>query len=269
MKSQKKLLLAVLFTFLLLAGTGIWFVRQEMQRVRLYYIIPQGASDLRAAVTSFRDRYHALPGDMPNAAAEVPGCKKYGTACNPWRKTAGNGIIGDPIFSKMWKSQVTSKTTVPAASAADETVLFWTHLMFANFLGCVSNDSLKNNTPVAWHVTHCAAPLFEDTGYIVGHSDGSPFPRELSPASDGLKGPVLVLITGSVLRGEAKMNEVNKQPLTPHEAMVIDKKMDDAKPSSGKVQAYGASDCFAEKDGISVYNEATSMRVCGLVFQID
>lgn len=49
--------------------------------------------DLSGAVTSFKGRFHYLPGDLPTASQDIPGIVA-GSACD---KGNGNGLVEDPV----------------------------------------------------------------------------------------------------------------------------------------------------------------------------
>lgn len=207
--------------------------------------------------------YGGLPGDIANAESKLVDCGK----CNPPSASAGDGIIGDKEFGRTLKPQVIGKTHVPADTAADETILFWNHLLNTNFIGGVTNDGPKDGTEIAFGITMPEAKT--GGGFIVGHSEGGPWPKSLSPYSTGFEGTILVQISPAVLQGKAELNETNKQPLAPLRAAQIDRKMDDGRPGTGYVQAYGAPGCFAGKDEGLVYNEASPSQDCGLIYLID
>ncbi|TAL27558.1 MAG: hypothetical protein EPN97_16970 [Alphaproteobacteria bacterium] len=249
-----------------LQGTGQWAA--TVTRVRA----------VAEAVKTFQERYHALPGDMPNAGKVIPGCTgKDGSDCNPVAATSGDGIIGDPDFAKTWKSPITAMTTVPATSAADETTLFWAHLSLTGLIGDMNGSlGIKNGVPIEQVVGDLPARLFNfrNNYFIVGFADGRPLPAELSPKSEGLKGIVLVLMSDEVLHGDAEMNVAGMQALTPRQAAMFDRSMDNGGPDTGYVQAYGAANCFKtyfptpNSQGDAFYNEKLNERACGLIFKI-
>lgn len=242
-----------------------------------------------AAVTTFRDGFNAFPGDIPDASV-LRNCESG--ACNPHPKTAGDNIIGSPDFFRTLKPQI-SKTTVPANSAYDETTLFWMHLLKADLISGVTEDGLKNDTAFAWGITHPKAKI--GGGFIVGYADGEPLPKYLSPFNTGMKGTILVQL--SKPDGSIEPNAPGQQPISPAKAAQIDRKMDDGKPDTGFVQAYGSPYCFfpedvikkhlgdeknwtndkieafyremtKDKDNFPFYQESADTKDCGLIFRI-
>lgn len=198
------------------------------------------------AVQAFIDKYHFLPGDMPDAGKSLPGCSGQGGGdCNPYPATAGDGIVGNLDLSKSWKAQAKRQTTVPATSAADESVLFWSHLYKTDLISGVTDDGITGNKSIAFGATNPAAKI--GGGFIVGHLDGKPLPLALSPRSSGIKGTVVLLVSDEVLLGGAELNEADKQLLLPLYAAQLDRKMDDGRSDTGYVQAYGSPDCFYSK----------------------
>jgi hypothetical protein len=159
-----------------------------------------------AALVVFRDMFKAMPGDMANAGAALTGCtSSNGSDCNPLSSSAGDDIIGNPDFAKTLKPQIT-KITVPAASAADETILFWRHLLLANLIGGMTADEMKSGSPIVIGLNIPEAKT--GGGFIVGYSDGTPVPESLSPPSEGLKGTILVQISDEVLKGAAELKNL-------------------------------------------------------------
>lgn len=222
----------------------------------------QQVKNYEAAVATFRDKFGALPGDIPDAATKIPNCKKD---CSPFAANASDGIIGNPDFAKTLIPQI-DKTTVPAASAADETSLFWLHLLQTDLISGITDAGLTNGAILSWGVTNPSARL--SGGFIVGYADGTPFPASLSPLNQGIKGIILVLVNSP--GSDAKLNTSGLLPLSPSRAAQIDRKMDDGKPNSGIVQAYGASTCFKvdEEEKSVKYNEENYRKDCGLIFKI-
>lgn len=219
-----------------------------------------------AAVTTFKDMYQAVPGDMHNAGMRLLHCGDTGSACDPAPGSDGNSIIGNPDFIKTLKPQVTGKTRVPAVSAADETILFWAHLLRAQLITGVTDAGTINGSVISFGTVLPASKL--GGGFIVGYGDGSALPSSLSPLSAGMKGTLLVLLSDAALMENAELNAPGQQPLTPALAAAIDRKMDDGRPATGYIQAYGAPGCFAKDDVAYAYAEANAGKDCGLVFRI-
>ncbi|MEZ0261655.1 MAG: hypothetical protein ACAH80_11645 [Alphaproteobacteria bacterium] len=227
-------------------------------------------SNISHALDEFRERYHALPGDLRDASKVIKGCTE---TCNPSAETAGDGIIGRPDFIKTLLPQVADKVKIPATSAEDETVLFWTHLAKAGLLDSGGMPD-KDGIPVGWGRPYPRSS-FGDSGFIVGYSDGSPLPPSLAPDSkQSPKGVILVLISSEVLEGEAKMNDPGQQPMKPRWAAMADRRMDDGRPDSGYIQAYGPPSCFKTSDYYNsgpglAYNEDNPSNDCGLIYRIE
>ena len=193
-----------------------------------------------AALNKFQYKYGALPGDYPDADTMLPRCVGGGeeSPCKPLSSSAGDGVIGNKDFIQGLATPI-STTSVPASSAADETVLFWQHLGKADLIAFGDND-LKSNQELSWGVTHPEALV--GGGLTVGFAFGEPLPKHLSPASTGMAGVLLVLTTSP--KGDVDLTAAGQQVLTPHNSARVDRKLDDGNPSSGFVQAYGSPYCF-------------------------
>lgn len=255
---------SLFFCFLYLSFIGLrWFA---VERTVLGLMSgEQVMRDTFHAIDDFIQRHNALPGDMTDAAKAFPACAGRENLCNPPAATAGNGIIGNPDFFRTLKPQVSQRVNFPPKSAADETVLFWTHLALDGFTQADGGAFIDGGAP-KWGSVYPRG-ILSDTGFIVGYADGSPIPKELSPHSTPIKGTVLLWISGAVMRGEKNMNDAGYQPLAPGWAAAQDRHIDDGKPYNGFVQAYGAPECFAP-DGSDLYNEKLDEKVCGLIFNL-
>lgn len=142
--------------------------------------------------------------------------------------------------------------------------MFWAHLYKADLLAGITGKALLNGVVPAWNITHPAAK--SGGGFIAGYADGNPFPY--SPKSTGMKGVILVLSTSPT--GNNQPDIAGAQAISPTRAAQIDRKMDDGMPTTGKVQAYGAPECYVEdKDtGLVKYNEDITRKSCNLIFNI-
>ncbi|MDF3023994.1 MAG: hypothetical protein K0R10_1355 [Alphaproteobacteria bacterium] len=209
-----------------------------------------------AAITSFRDRYHAFPGDI----ADTSRLDRCNANCAPAKISSGDNVIGSRQFGSNLKSGL-KISSLPPSSASDETVLFWQHLLAADLISGVTDSAIHSPTPLAWGITMPASPT--GGGFVVGYADGK-FPEHLSPLNEGMKGTILVLKLSA--DDSIALDTPGIQPLSPAQAAFIDRKLDDGKPSKGFVQAYGAPSCF--KDGGINYDEANPKKDCGLIFRI-
>lgn len=238
-----------------------------------------------AAVTTFRDTYNQIPGDMFNAAARIAGCNAL---CNPVAATASNGVLGG-VDSALLNNSVTMTNPLPGGEG-NETTLFWTHLALTGLIGGITESVVQGNNNADWGATHPASKL--GGGFFAGHLGGSPLtvagaggggggggpppaPAPLVPgrpaSATGLLPLGVVMVLRSSLIGDVTADP-GVQPLSPRRAAQIDRKMDDGNPATGTVQSYGVgSSCYRDIDGSGShfdYAENLSNKDCGLLFQI-
>ncbi|MDD9900760.1 MAG: prepilin-type N-terminal cleavage/methylation domain-containing protein [Alphaproteobacteria bacterium] len=228
---------------------------------RVNVTIAQVQGYIATAVT-FRDRYNALPGDMSNAFARIPGCN---ATCDPGMAAeASNSIIGMQGWGGAgWPTQtaVPPAAALLGAQAQGETVLFWTHLYHAGLLSGVTRAALLGGS-AAWNITHPEAKV--GGGFVVGWGDGTPAPG--SPMATGDTGMALMLVQSPFSGTVAGLTAPGVQPLTPGMAAVLDRKADDGFADNGYVRAYGvAATCFGNAGS---YLENATSRDCGLIFSV-
>lgn len=258
--------LAIVMTIIGLLIGGILKGQELMENARVTSTVAQVKS-YEAAVTTFRDAFNAVPGDMPNTVNRLPGCTAI---CEPvgGAGNAGNGIVGPTNWaSGGWTAQMTAALNgVAPAAVGAETQLFWVHLLKADLIAGVTDSPLRAGGQLAWGDSHPAGRI--GGGFVAGFGDGgigigSPVAAATLP---GVSGMVVALVQNINVTPTATQG-IN--PLTPARAAQIDRRIDDGRPSTGYVQAYGvAGSCFNASATEPVYRESTVSKDCGLIFRI-
>jgi len=185
-----------------------------------------------AAVSTFRDSYRALPGDMASAIARLPNCTAAPCATNG----TGDGRIA----------------TAPgaAAAASTEAQIFFVHLSAADLL-----SGVENAANVTFGSGLPAAAI--GGGYYVGYHPGGAMGLAVA-ATPATGGHYLSLRDAPA----GPTNGVGA--LTASQADRIDAKMDDGNPATGSVFADSATNCVAA----GIYNTATNPAGCNLYIRI-
>src|SRR5476651_1147781 len=133
--------LAIVMTIIGLLIGGILKGQELMMNARVTAEVVQ-VKGITAAMTTFKDLYHAVPGDMANAGTRLVGCPgALGIDCTPTPAVgpapgAGDGIVGLPTWSAAWAAPAYGVTTAggPPSNVDDERYLFWSHLLLANLI---------------------------------------------------------------------------------------------------------------------------------------
>ncbi|MFN7113167.1 MAG: type II secretion system protein [Alphaproteobacteria bacterium] len=225
----------------------------------------------QTAVIGFRDAFNALPGDMRNAQSRIPNCNAN---CAPHTDGSNDNIIGRPDWSDDWNAQAGMTVNLPAASVADETVLFWAHLTLSDMIGGVNNAAIRSgNERVAWTHTHPASPI--GGGFVVGFVNGQPLPgdpRSFDPANPfslGPRGLVFMIVNAPTSGTAAQLSQGSYQVMSVTMAALIDGKIDDGYPHTGRVRGYGLSDvCFGGDEANPHYAAGSGMQDCGIMFEM-
>lgn len=264
--------LAIVMTIIGLLIGGILKGQELMENTRTTATINQ-IKAYESATTIFQETYAGLPGDLVNASTRIAGCAGD-NSCNPSTgatPNAGDGIFGSNVWSTTgaWGAQFhTAAAAINDAAAqttvAAEPVLFWTHLLAADLISGVSSQGLSTPTPAQWGLTHPAAKI--GGGFIVGHSSTAATLPGSPDAGTAIGGPVLVIAPnpGAALNATAGI-----QVMSALRAAIIDRKVDDGRPSAGAARAYGvAGSCFAGAAANRNYNEAAVGKDCGIMVQI-
>ena len=200
---------------------------------------------INAAVSTFKDMYAQLPGDMgPAGATTAPSARLPNCAAAPCATAGGaDGNVGP----------VAGGTITFGAVPSTEQSNFFVHLSAA--------DLMTGTNP--------ALLLTFGGQYPVAKINGGITPGTLSGGvvpNSGLSIPAASVMGGLYL---ALNNVVNAAvpatgAITANEAARIDTKVDDDVPSSGSVFPAGAANCV----NAGVYNESVQGQNCNLYVRI-
>jgi len=258
--------LAIVITIIGLLIGGILKGQEMIQNARITSTISQYKS-FQAATETFRDRFDNLPGDMPAATTKLASC----TATSFCFDGNGDGRIGQPNASA-----TLMQTGNVTANNRRETTLFFKHLALADLISGV-NPGADIAAPI-WGQTHPAAPIAG--GYNVTYLTGG-----ISGAASNGSGTYLRMqtnLTGSPFSstdgctGGPNNNLCDPvEAISPKDAWVIDRKLDDGKAMFGSVftddRGGGASPCenFGGANGpTGGYDPTEVSRQCVMYFRI-
>ena len=207
--------------------------QELIDNARINSIVTQ-VNSYKSAVTGFQDKYGALPGDFAQAQARIPGCQAAGANC---ANGNGDGTVGGVV-------------AVTAATPA-EGRMAWQHLAFGNFItGVVPGADAAG---VVYNENFPGARI--GGGYVlVTSSVGVPAVQ------------TLWLRLQSQAGNAATSTNSGEGALTPAQAAILDRRMDDGNPFTGTVRAGGVAATCTVAGGS--YNETISTKDCNLYFQM-
>ena len=254
--------LAIVMTIIGLLIGGILKGQELMENARVTATISQVKS-YEAAVTTFRDSYAAIPGDMVGSDQRVPGCTV--AACiHTSGAGGGNGIVGETDWgsSGTYEAVLTAPIDAGTIDETGETQMFWTHLLLADLISGITNVPLRAAGQLAWGESHPAAKL--GGGFVAGFADGG-LPPGTANTGNGPSGLVVMVVQSITVNPGVT---AGLQPMTPARAAQIDRRIDDGNPNTGYVQAYGTQASCSVSDTEPLYLESTTTKDCGLIMRI-
>jgi len=204
-----------------------------------------------AAVTTFRDQYNALPGDVVAPNTRLPGC-----AAAPCSQT-GNG-----------DGRLTNAPSNVAPLITDENVTFWLHLAAADLLTGVN----KSAGTVAFDDGEPASKI-GGGGYYIGYTPGGTLAdlpnRSTAQAADIGGGHWLSLRSAPTVASGAAGSRILSAATTAR----VDRKLDDGLPNTGSLLAAGSTagaavDCTNGTAAVSPYMEANTGKTCDFYVRI-
>jgi prepilin-type N-terminal cleavage/methylation domain-containing protein len=168
----------------------------------------QDLKAIESAALTFKDTYGRLPGDMPNTAARLPNCTVAPCA------TGGNG---DRTLEGSLAYNV-------AIAATSERFTFWSHLLAADFLSM----DYKNTTDLNFGEGQPSAPI--DGGYRMTALTGS------SPPCGTIMSNAILSISS-----DSDAPYGTTRTLTCSDLEALDRKLDDGKPYSGRLNVISST----------------------------
>ncbi len=209
---------------------------------------------LDAAITTFRDQYNALPGDLANAEDRLPNCTAAPCNSAPTGSTLSDGhITGDPGAMPTANSEPAA--TFSQLAAADL-------ISGVNIIADTAAINVNDELP---------AGKLSGTGFFVGYAGNAADITGLLGTTTIRGGHYLGLGTGI---DDVGANGAGAQALSAAQAARIDLKLDDGRPNSGTVRAGGvgtgggAGSCITSATNTGIYNEAQSTNDCAVFVRI-
>ena len=135
--------LAIVMIIIGLLLGGVLKGQELIQNAQMSKLIST-AKDYEAAYHTFTDRYAAMPGDIRNAGARIPGCTAS-TVCVGAGGGDGDGVLG--IVTTNWSRDDQS-------DVESEPTQFWVHMGLADM---VNGLSLENSQ--TWGAVYPASVL--------------------------------------------------------------------------------------------------------------
>lgn len=227
--------------------TGGILTGQSLIRAAELRKVTSQVDQMSTSAYTFRDKYFALPGDMRNATAFWGEMGDAAAGACP--ATAGTGTEtcngdGDGLLS--------------THADANERFTYWQHLanaemMGGSFTGVQSSGGGSDGTIGV----NIPAASISNAGFMITH-------QSAAAASIFTTGPAHTIILGADIA-----TAQNGSVLTAEDAWNIDTKLDDGRPSFGRVRGFNNTTrgCSTTDDADTAeYALATSDIVCPLVF---
>ena len=206
---------------------------QEMLNSARLTSVENQVNGYKSAITTFHDRYGALPGDLAQAQSRLPGCQDAGVNC---LNGNGDGTLGD---------DQAANTSVPN----NEGRMAWQHLVLANLITGVAPGADANGNIFGENFPSART----GGGFVLLQTHvGTPSLSGLWLRLQGTAPDTAIDTTGT---GGA---------LTPGQAAEIDRKLDDGNALTGYVRGGGLADDCAPATGL--YNETVASKECTLYF---
>lgn len=234
--SQKGFTLVELAVVMIIVGLligGILKGQELITNAQVASVVTQ-VKAIDAGMSTFRDSYRAVPGDMATAVTRLPNCSSALNCADG----DGDGII----------DEAADGTT---ATAGDEAFLAFKHMALADVIGGVD--------PSAAETSQFGVDFPETAlggGLVVGHTSIGAPPGTFGANFLGGHYATLTQVAGTAAAD-------NNGPLNASQAARIDRKMDDGNAENGSVRG-SAGTCSTG----GIYNEATGSPGCNMLFRV-
>ncbi len=211
---------------------------------------------LDAAITTFRDQYNALPGDMDNAGNRLPNCTASCANATTSSGSLGDGVIADD--PGVYPTVITSEGAVAFSQLAAADLITGVNVVPESASTVNVNDELP-------------AGKISGTGFFIGYAGTTSDITGILGTPSIRGGHYLTLGNG---RTDVGNGGSGNQGLTASQAARIDLKLDDGRPNTGTIRAGGigtsggTGSCLDAATNAGIYNEAQTTSDCALFIRI-
>lgn len=251
--------LAIVLMIIGLLIGGVLRGQEMMQNARVNHMVRQIQS-YQAALVTFQDTYSQLPGDMVNPSARIPNCAAS-TDCGA--SGNGDGLIG------RYDGPMAAPIVMTTGREENRTV--WLHLANAHLISGIDLAAPFSASEANFGTHFPGTPWAVGGFHMVSYTAPNGFSLstgQTGGASRGRSGVHLFVTNSPANVVTFHSPEVISATLTPREAAMIDRKMDDGLMYSGAVQAAGP-DCQGGTGWSEVpYKEDNPLRSCSMVIFI-
>lgn len=208
-----------------------------------------------AAITTFRDSYQGLPGDVRSPTTRLPNC-------------LADTMCGSAPGANLGNNRIDVAPGAAQASAT-ENIAAWAQLAQADLLGGIQNAASGSNVEMGVTVPAAEVPGQFYIGYHGGTTALTTFG---GPVASARQGHYLLLHNGAlVAAATSAAAAAGTTTLTPNEAQRIDAKLDDGSPNVGSVLAMGATGaaaCTTDGTNTATYVTANTSPLCGVYIRV-
>jgi prepilin-type N-terminal cleavage/methylation domain-containing protein len=235
--------LAIVMIIIGLLIGGILKGQELINNARISSTISQ-IKGIDAAMSGFRDKFDAVPGDMKNADTRLPGCTA--SPCFV-AGTNGDGRI-DYAFN---------------GAPSGEGLAAFPQMAVADLISGVAPSPTAANG-LTWGGDFPAASI--GGGFHIGFSNGNAaLPNEQGAVPANIRGGHYLALHSEAANG---ISAATSGVMDPQQAGRIDRKIDDGLADAGSVLAAGTANCIQTVDSRVVYNEDFAGLVCNLYIRI-
>ena len=210
------------------------------------------AKAIESGISTFRDKYAGLPGDLANPLVRLPVVAGSLIATAPTVGTLGNGAIENT--GAVLNPGLTVNGVAEAGQAFQQ-------MAAAGMIGGVNPAA----TAVGIDQTNPATPIAG--AWVMGTTAGVATTGMIF--NTGLAQGVYIASSPAV---GANVPATDAGVFTPIQASAIDRKLDDGQPNSGNVRATGiggaAANCASTNTAVGLYNEINGAAACGLYVKV-
>jgi prepilin-type N-terminal cleavage/methylation domain-containing protein len=206
--------LAIVMIIIGLLIAGVLKGQALINNARVTSTVAQNKA-IDASISTFRDTYAALPGDMTNVNTRLPNCLAF--PCVPAVVGNGDGVLGNNP----------SQTPIGAEGGA-----FFVQLNAANLLTGIVPSAAAGNV---WGANYPESKI-SGNGFQASSSTGAiaQYPNIIGITVPN-SGLYMTILNAVGAPGVATVN------LKPDEAFRLDTKIDDGAPDTGDVRAFGTA----------------------------